>query len=74
MSADEVRSGERGLERVDLTILMREEAAQDLLEGALPVAEPEAAARRDDVELSIGQLANPCELVARGRELRCQVP
>jgi hypothetical protein len=37
----------------------------DSREGALPVAEPEAAARRDGIELSVSQLADPREPVAR---------
>ena len=45
---------------------MLEEAGEDLFEGALPVAEPEAAVRRDRVQLAVGELRDPAEGGAGG--------
>ena len=65
-----VRVGGDGcFEGVDLVALMFEEAGEDLFEGALPVAEPEAVLRWDRVQLSVGQRGDPAERVAGCCEL-----
>src|SRR5579872_542423 len=58
-----------GPERLELVGLMLEQAGEDLREGALPVAEPEAVLRRDRVQLAVGELSDSAERVARGIEL-----
>ena len=63
------RSGDRGLEGLDLVGLMLEQAGEDLFEGALTVAEAEAVLRRDLVQLAVGELGDPAEGVTGGVEL-----
>jgi hypothetical protein len=46
--------------------LVLEQADHDLLEGPLPVAEPEAAGRRHRVEVLVGQLGQEAEGVPGG--------
>ena len=52
-----------------MVALMLEEACEDLFEGALPVAESEAAVGWDRSQLAVGQLRDPAEGGAGGCEL-----
>ena len=52
---------------------MLEQPGKDLLERALPVAEPEAVLRRDGVELPVGELGDPREVLARALQLLDQL-
>jgi hypothetical protein len=52
------RSHESGLQSVDLVALVLEEAGQNLFEGALPVAEPEAVVWWDRIQLAVGELGD----------------
>jgi hypothetical protein len=54
-----------GRECVELVGLVLQEAREDLFEGALPVAEPEAVLRWDRVQLAVGQLSEPAQGVGR---------
>lgn len=70
------RSGEGGSYGLHLVALMLDEARQDLFDGALPVAEPEAAVRWDRSQLAVGQFSDPaegvagvCELLEHGAEV-----
>ncbi len=68
--------GERGFDGLELVALMLEKACEDLVQGPLPVAEPEAAVRRGRLELRVGQqgdspegLACCCEVFDEGVEI-----
>src|SRR5580704_12570683 len=59
-------SGESFLEGLDLVALVFEKACEDVFEGALPVAEPEAVLRWDRVQLGVAQLGDPPERITGG--------
>ena len=63
------RSADGRLKRVELAALVSEEAGEDLFDGSFAVGEPDAARRRDRVELGVGELGDARERNARGPEL-----